>query len=105
MANQFYIYILYTKAYNKYYVGYSSDPWRRLEEHNTKPFNTFTSKYRPWTINTVFYCSDQENEAIRLERFIKKQKNRKLIEQLANPQFVPNGILAQLVRVPHPVIT
>lgn len=102
MANQYYIYIIYTKQYDKYYVGYSSDPWRRLEEHNTKPFNTYTSKYRPWEIKAVFACGEEEREAMRLERLIKKQKSRKLIEQLADPSFVPDKTFAQLVRVPLP---
>ncbi len=100
METQFYIYILYSKGYYKYYVGYSSDPWRRLEEHNTKPFNTFTSKFRPWIIKAVFSCGNKEKEALRVERFIKKQKSRKLIEQLSDPLFAPNAALAQLVRVP-----
>lgn len=99
MTNQFYIYILFSQEYDKYYVGYSSDPWRRLVEHNTKPFNTYTSKYRPWIIRAVFICGNQENEAIRLERIIKMQKSRKLIEQLADPQFVLFGFLAKLIRI------
>jgi len=99
METQFYIYILYSKDYDKYYVGYSSDPWRRLEEHNTKPFNTYTSKYRPWIICAVFSCGDKENEAISVERFIKKQKSRKLIQQLMNPEITPYGPLALLIRV------
>ncbi len=99
MADQFYIYILYSKEHDKYYVGYSSDPWRRLEEHNTKLFNTYTSKFRLWTLSAVFSCGDQENEAIRMERFIKKQKSRKIIEQLINPGTLLFGSLAGLKRV------
>jgi len=36
----FYIYILYSVSSDKFYVGYTNDPYRRLIEHNTKPFNT-----------------------------------------------------------------
>ena len=97
----FYIYIIYSPAADKYYVGYSSDPQRRLIEHNTKPFNTYTSKHRPWILKVWFECSESEQEAILIERFIKKQKSRKLIEQLRDHTFIPSGILAQLVRVPH----
>ena len=99
MANQFYLYILFSKLHDKYYVGYSSDPWRRLEEHNTKPFNTYTSKYRPWILGAVFSCGDKENEAIKIERFIKKQKSRKILLQLINPETIPDGPLAILKRV------
>ena len=97
----YYIYILYSERHNKYYIGYSSDPVRRLDEHNNKPFNTFTSKYRPWELATYFQCSDDEGETIKMEKWIKKQKSRKLIERLCDPSFVPTGILAQLIRVPQ----
>ena len=81
-------------------MGYSNNPLRRLIEHNSKPFDTYTSKHRPWLLKVYFECSENESEAIQIERFIKKQKCRKLLEQLCNPDFAPSGVLAQLVRVP-----
>jgi putative endonuclease len=42
-----------------------------------------------------------ENEAMRIEKFIKQQKSKKLIKKLIDPDFIPDGILTQLVRVPH----
>ena len=96
----FYIYILYSASADKFYIGYTNDPSRRLIEHNTKPFNTYTSKHRPWVLKGCFTCSENEKEVMKTERFIKKQKSRKLIEQLCNPDFIPSGSLAQLVRVP-----
>ncbi|HVX25655.1 MAG TPA: GIY-YIG nuclease family protein [Parafilimonas sp.] len=97
----FYIYILYSSSSDKFYVGYSNDPWRRLIEHNSKPFNTFTSKYRPWDLKSVFACSENEGETMRIEKFIKKQKSKKLIQKLTEESYVPIGELALLVRVPH----
>jgi putative endonuclease len=98
----YYLYILFSPLYNLYYIGYTSNYHQRLIQHNTQEFfNTYTSKYRPWQLSAVFECGSEEKEAIRLERFIKKQKNRKLIETLVNPDFEPVGQLAQLVRVPH----
>jgi putative endonuclease len=97
----FYIYILYSPSSDFYYVGYSNDPVRRLEEHNSSVHNTFTSKHRPWILKAYFKCSESEKEAIQIERFIKKQKSRKLLEQLCTSDFVPHGRLAPLVRVPH----
>ena len=81
-------------------MGYSNDPQRRLVEHNNSPHNTYTSKYRPWILKAYFMCSESEGEAMRIERFIKEQKSRKLLEKLCDPSFIPTGILAQLVRVP-----
>ena len=96
----YHIYILYSYSSNKYYVGYSIDPQRRLIEHNTKPFNTYTSKYRPWVLKACFECGESEQQAMELERFIKKQKSRKLLEQLCDNSFTPSSFLARLVRVP-----
>ncbi len=99
----FYIYILHSENAGKFYVGYSQDPWKRLIEHNTVEHLTYTSKYRPWQLKAVFYVGENESEAIKMERFIKKQKSRVLLENLINPKFQPSEKLAQLVRVPHPV--
>ncbi|WP_082911433.1 GIY-YIG nuclease family protein [Pedobacter psychrophilus] len=46
----FYLYILYSISSNKYYLGYSEDPERRLLEHNNSERVTYTSKHRPWII-------------------------------------------------------
>lgn len=46
----FYIYILYSVDFDKYYIGYTSDYLKRLECHNTSELNKYTSKYRPWVL-------------------------------------------------------
>ncbi|MDO5656200.1 MAG: GIY-YIG nuclease family protein [Flavobacteriaceae bacterium] len=98
----YFIYILYSESFDKYYVGYSTSPAERLIRHNTQDyFHTFTSKYRPWSLKAVFEVSESEGDAVNIERFIKNQKSRKLIEKLCDPEFVPTGKLAQLVRVPY----
>ena len=96
----FYLYIIYSESSDLFYVGYSDNVYRRLDEHNSIPFNTFTSKHRPWILKTVFECCTIKADVIRLEKFIKKQKSRKLLEQLCDKNFNPSGVLAQLVRVP-----
>ena len=35
---------------DKYYVGSTDNPHRRLEEHNITSEHTYTSKYRPWEL-------------------------------------------------------
>ena len=97
----YFIYFIYSDTANLYYVGYTNDPQRRLIEHNISPHNTFTSKHRPWVMKALFESGMSESDIIIIERFIKKQKSRKLIEMLCNPGFIPIGKLAQLVRVPH----
>ena len=97
----FYIYIIYSASADRFYVGYSSDPYRRLLEHNTTSLDTYTSRRRPWIMKAIFECGPIEAEAMKIERFIKNQKSRKLVELLCDPAFTPTGNLAQLVRVPH----
>jgi putative endonuclease len=97
----FYIYILYSAAADKYYVGYTTDVEARIMSHNHQDhFNTFTSKYRPWILKAAFECGNDRSFAMKIEKFIKKQKSRLFIEQLLDENFIPRGILAQLVRVP-----
>ena len=98
---KYYIYILYSVKFDKYYIGYTHDIFKRLETHNTSNENTFTSKYRPWELKVAFYVGDQRSEAMRIERFIKKQKSRSILIKLIDVNFVPTGELVQLIRVPH----
>ena len=93
MLMEFYIYILYSKNSNLYYVGYTSNFEVRLSQHNTSENLTFTSKHRPWELKAVYSCGKVEAEAMKIEKFIKKQKSRVLIEKLiAGGSFF--GILA-----------
>jgi putative endonuclease len=98
----YFIYILYSSSANKHYVGYTTDINLRLHKHNHQEhFNTFTRKHRPWILGALFSCGNIESEAIKLERFIKRQKSKSVIEKLLIKDFIPTGSLAQLVRVPH----
>ena len=83
----FYIYFIYSKIANKYYVGHSDDPERRLIEHNTKEFNTYTKKHRPWELAHSFPVSDSRGDALKIEKFIKNQKSRKLILRIINDKL------------------
>jgi len=93
----FYIYILYSESADRYYVGHTNDPARRLIEHNTIEEVKFTTKFRPWTMQLAFEVSESRGEAIKVERFIKRQKSRpfikKLIESKDNPDFFKDLIM------------
>jgi putative endonuclease len=49
----------------------------------------------------VFEVSHSRGDADKIEKFIKRQKSRTLIQKMIEPGFTGSGILAQLVRVPH----
>jgi len=99
----YYLYIIYSETFDRFYIGSSQDPWKCLETHNTSKFNTYTSKYkyRPWVLKAIFEAGNTRGEAEKIERFVKKQKSKSLLLKLIDKRFVPNGKLAQLVRVPH----
>lgn len=96
----FFIYFLYSDKSGIYYVGHTQDVLKRFEQHNHADNNSFTKKHRPWRLVAVFECGKKRSEAILIERFIKKQKSKKLLEKIIAGTEL-NGLLAQLVRVPE----
>jgi len=72
----YYVYILFSDSINKYYIGYSNDPWLRLTYHNTNEKDKYTGKGKPWRLCAVFLAKNK-TAAISIERYIKK-KNQKI---------------------------
>jgi putative endonuclease len=85
---------------DKYYVGHTSVVEARLAQHLQNDSSKYTGKYKDWELRAVFYVSEERADAMKLEKFIKKQKSRKLIEQIIDAEKL-EGELSQLVRVPH----
>lgn len=44
------VYVLYSRAFDKLYVGYTSDLSSRLLSHNELGTSNWTKRYRPWEI-------------------------------------------------------
>ena len=83
----YYVYILKSQSANKYYIGSSENPERRLIYHNTIE-KGFTSRYRPWKI--VYQKEYETKEQAQIaERKIKSWKSRKMIERLISGEFSP----------------
>lgn len=85
---KFYVYILRSKKSEKYYVGQTDDIFQRLLEHNVFSEKSYTSKYRPWVLKSIFYIGSSRGIALKIERYIKKQKSRKYIEDLINKNSI-----------------
>jgi putative endonuclease len=75
-----YLYIIYSKAKHKYYIGSSGNVEGRLRRHNTN-HKGFTGGYGDWVL---VYAEefDSKEEASAREREIKAWKSRKKIEIL-----------------------
>ena len=92
----FFVYILYSKDYDKYYVGHTNNIKRRLIEHNSEEFDHYyTSKYKPWEVKLT-YEIEKKALAMRLEKFIKKQKSRKFINKIIENPSILDEILTGL---------
>jgi len=97
----YYIYILFSESSQIFYIGYTSNFEKRVFEHNNDEHNTFTSKHRPWHLKALFSVGSDKSTALKIERYLKKQKSKSLILKLIDLNFIPTAKLAQLVRVPH----
>lgn len=98
----FYLYILYSEKFDKYYIGHTDNIENRLWSHNNSIRETFTSKYRPWTLAACFEAGNSRDSAMKFEKDIKKFKSKVIIKRIIDGQ-IPNN-LAQLVRVPNKIL-
>ena len=100
---KFYLYILYSGGSDRYYVGQTNNVQARLKDHNSgdRPTQStkYTFKHRPWELKCSFCVGEDRGLAMKVERYIKKQKDRRFIEKLIR-YCGEEGKLAQLVRVP-----
>ena len=76
------VYIIYSSALDKYYIGYTEDINLRLIQHNEGK-STFTSKASDWVLKYSEAFDSREN-AHKRELEIKRKKSRKYIEWLIN---------------------
>ncbi|MBL7683226.1 MAG: GIY-YIG nuclease family protein [Flavipsychrobacter sp.] len=78
----FHVYILFSNAANKYYVGSCEDMTTRLAQHNNGR-NKSTKAGCPWELRKI-ESYNTRSEAMQREAFIKKMKSRKFIELVIN---------------------
>ena len=80
------VYFLYSKKINKYYVGACTDLDRRLYEHNLG-HSKFTSTGKPWEL---VYKEEWEDLVLAKQRElkIKKMKSRTYIEDLIRKRIL-----------------
>ena len=78
----FYTYILISKKDNKFYVGYTEDLKRRIEQHNNGKVKS-TQHRRP--LELIYYeaCLNQK-DAIHREKYLKTNFGKKYIRNRLN---------------------
>lgn len=98
--NSYFVYIPYSKKFNKFYIDQTPNVERRILQHNVFEENTSTSKYRPWILNLALKVSDRST-AMKIEQYIKGRKSKIYINKLIaeeNYKINLSKNLAQLVR-------
>tara|TARA_R110002050_G_scaffold25026_4_gene66849 strand:- start:503 stop:787 length:285 start_codon:yes stop_codon:yes gene_type:complete len=90
-----YLYILHSQSIDKYYVGESADVNLRLDLHNSHHFKKgFTNAASDWAIKLTFECS-LKNDALYLEKFIKRMKSKKFTMKIIDDPNILNDILSK----------
>ena len=82
---KYFLYILYSKRIDKYYIGRSENPQQRLISHNNYP-KGWTKRGIPWRLVFTKEFPDKKSADF-WERFIKVQKSKQLIEKIINNEF------------------
>ena len=83
----YFVYIIKSEKDGSFYIGYTSDLDRRMIFHNSGE-SVYTSKKVPWKL--VYTESfDNKSDAIKRERFLKRQRNRVFYEKLINSSTEP----------------
>jgi len=88
-----FVYILYSKSADKYYIGETENLATRLHQHNIGYFKgSFTSLARDWEIYFKIECQDIQI-ARKIERHIKKMKSRKYLENLVKYNSITEKLI------------
>ena len=86
-----FLYVLYSKSIDKFYIGESSNVEERLILHNEGYYKkSFTKKAKDWKIQLKYKC-DSRSQALFLEKFIKRMKSKTFIQKVIdNPGILSN---------------
>ena len=77
----FYVYVLYSKEYDKIYIGFTSNLDARLANHNHPLNKGWTARYYPWEIlYQETYAT--KHEAMTREKQLKSAQGRQFISSI-----------------------
>jgi putative endonuclease len=83
----YYVYILYSERIDKYYVGKTENLESHLSFHNSERNGIWTKRGQPWEM-VKFISFESSTLSSKAERFIKRQKSRKLLEEIIKNGWV-----------------
>ena len=90
-----FVYILYSRTIDKFYIGETPNIDERLKIHNTKELNTnYTKSGIPWEI---YYSIEVTNRIVarKIETHIKKMKSKTYIKNLKQYPEITLKLMSQ----------
>ena len=83
----FFVYVLYSRAHDRLYIGYTTNLAGRLKSHNELATKGFTVRYRPWVLlhSEEF---DSKREALAREKALKSGQGRQYIRTQLLPRLL-----------------
>jgi putative endonuclease len=76
----FVTYALYSKKYNKIYIGYTTDLIDRFYSHNIHSTKGYTKNFRPWIVVYVEF-HELKSTAMQRENQLKSSRGRDFIRK------------------------
>ena len=77
----YYVYILKSKSHpDKYYVGYTNNIKKRIQQHNNSPTSNHTSKYGPWEL-TRYTAFTEKPKARNFEKYLKTPSGKAFLKK------------------------
>ena len=90
-----YLYILYSKTCKKYYVGETHNVNERISKHNLHEYsNSYSKITNDWELILSYECVNR-NDALFIEKFIKKMKSKVFIEKIILNSNILTDILSK----------
>ena len=80
------VYVLYSRNFDKLYIGYTSGLFKRLISHNELGIKDWTYKYRPWVMIHVEEYTSKKDAMLR-EKALKAGKRREFIRKEILPLY------------------
>jgi len=82
MNKEFVTYVLYSKSFDKIYIGFTSNLMLRFKSHNIFG-KGYTKKYRPWMVIYVEFF-DCKKDALQREKELKSSRGRNFIRKITD---------------------
>ena len=72
---------MYSESLDQYYIGFSENPENRIKQHNSLLNQGWTKRGQPWILVKKLEFQTKA-EALKTEKFIKKQKSKIFIKKI-----------------------